>query len=278
MQQTAIITGAASGLGYELMLLLAKDNYDLVLIDIDKKKLKTIKSELQNKNNCRVKILSTDLSNVDSAEVVFDAIKNIKIDVLVNCAGFGIYGSFAENNWQQESSMLNLHIITITHLTKLVLQGMIERDRGKILNVSSLAAFQPGPMMALYYASKSYLLSFSEAIANELKDTGVSVTVLCPGPTKTCFQEVVSNTSSDNKISFNMACPKAVAAYGYKAMLKGKVVAIPGVFNKFLANLPRLLTRKRTTSIVRKIQEKNRTEPSNTCVFEKDVVLIKKNV
>ena len=278
MQQTAIITGAASGLGYELMLLLAKDNYDLVLIDIDKKKLKTIKSVLQNNNNCRVKILSADLSNVDSAEVVFDAIKNIKIDVLVNCAGFGIYGSFAENNWQQESSMLNLHIITITHLTKLVLQGMIERDRGKILNVSSLAAFQPGPMMALYYASKSYLLSFSEAIANELKDTGVSVTVLCPGPTKTCFQEVVSNTSSDNKISFNMACPKAVAAYGYKAMLKGKVVAIPGVFNKFLANLPRLLTRKRTTSIVRKIQEKNRTEPSNTCVFEKDVVLIKKNV
>ena len=169
--------------------------------------------------------------------------------------------------------MLNLHIITITHLTKLVLQGMIGRGHGKILNVLSLAAFQPGPMMALYYASKAYLLSFSEAIANELKGTGVSLTVLCPGPTKTCFQEVVSRSSSNNKISFNMACPKAVAAYGYKAMLKGKIVAIPGMFNKFLANLPRVLTRNRTTSIVRKIQEKNREKTSEVPILAKERII-----
>lgn len=271
MHKTAVITGAASGLGYELMLLLAKDEYNLVLIDIDEEKLKTIQSELQNGINSNVRIIPVDLSKNNSAETVFNTIKSIKIDVLVNCAGFGIYGSFVDTNWEKESAMLNLHIITITHLTKLVLQGMIERGHGKILNVSSLAAFQPGPMMALYYASKSYLLSFSEAIANELKNTGISVTVLCPGPTRTCFQEVVSSSSSENKISFNMACPKAVAAYGYKAMLKGKVVAVPGMFNKILANLPRILTRNRTTSIVRRIQEKNREKESSISVLVNEV-------
>lgn len=272
MQQTAVVTGAASGLGYELMLLLAKGKYNLVLIDIDEEKLKKIQSELQNKLNTNVSIIPIDLSENNSAETVFNAVKTIEIDVLINCAGFGVYGSFVDTNWGKESAMLNLNIITITHLTKLVLQGMIDRNHGRILNVSSLAAFQPGPMMALYYASKSYLLSFSEAIANELKDTGVSVTVLCPGPTKTCFQEVVSSTSSDNKISFNMACPKAVAAYGHKAMLKGKVVAVPGLFNKFLANLPRFLTRNRTTSIVRRIQEKNREKTSDATVLVNEVL------
>jgi len=151
-----------------------------------------------------------------------------------------------------------VHVITSTHLTKLLLDGMIKRGSGKILNISSLAAFQPGPLMAIYYASKSYLLSFSEAIANELKETGVTVTVLCPGPTKTAFQEVVSETASDNKIGFNMACPSEVALYGYEAMKKGKTVAIPGYINKFLASLHRFVSRGMATKIVRNLQEKNR--------------------
>ena len=153
-----------------------------------------------------------------------------------------------------------MHVITSTHLTKLLLEGMIQRGSGKILNISSLAAFQPGPLMSIYYASKSYLLSFSEAIANELKDTGVTVTVLCPRPTKTAFQEVVSETASDNKIGFNMACPSEVALYGYKAMQKGKIVAIPGFINKFLASLHRFVSRSMATKIVRNLQEKNREE------------------
>ena len=135
---------------------------------------------------------------------------------------------------------------------------MVERGSGKILNMSSLAAFQPGPLMAIYYASKAYILSFSEAIANELKGTGVTITVLCPGQTKTSFQEVVSEGTSENKIGFNIASPDEVAKYGYKAMLKGKSVAIPGAFNKFLSLLPRIMPRNTATSIVRKIQEKNR--------------------
>ena len=272
MPQTAIVTGAASGLGYELTLLLAKDKYDLVLIDVDSEKLVEVKSYIEKEYSSSVKVITTDLSNTDSAELVYKQVKNKPVDVLINNAGFGVFGSFTDTSWERESNMLNLHIITVTHLTKLMLKDMVARDSGKILNVSSLAAFMPGPMMALYYASKSYLLSFSEAIANELKETGVSVTALCPGQTKTGFQEVVSSASSDNKISFNIACPKEVALYGYKAMQKGKVVAVPGFFNKFLSNLPRFLTRKRVRCIVRSIQNKNR----DTSVTTETVELIKK--
>ncbi len=178
--------------------------------------------------------------------------------MLINNAGFGLFGTFVETDWQREAAMLNLHIMTTTHLTKLILKGMVERGAGKILNMSSLAAFQPGPLMAIYYASKAYILSFSEAIANELKGTGVTVTVLCPGQTKTSFQEVVSEKTSENKINFNMGCPKEVAAYGYKAMNKGKVVVVPGSINKFLSKLPRIMPRNAAANIVRKIQQKNR--------------------
>ena len=256
--KTALVTGGASGLGYELALLLAKDNYNLILIDIDANKLEKAKNEIQEKFNSEVTVLVKDLSIVNIAEEIFNEIKHTPIDVLINNAGFGLYGFFAETNWKREAAMLNLHIMTTTHLTKLLLKGMVERGSGKILNMSSLAAFQPGPLMSIYYASKSYILSFSEAIANELKGTGVTVTVLCPGQTKTSFQEVVSEGTSENKIGFNIASPDEVAKYGYKAMLKGKSVAIPGTFNKFLSLLPRIMPRNIATSIVRKIQEKNR--------------------
>lgn len=260
MTKTALITGAASGLGYELSLLLAKDAYNLILIDIDAEKLNKVKSEINQTYECEIDVLVKDLSRPNIAIDIIEALNGVSIDVLINNAGFGLFGTFSDTEWQRELDMLYLHIITTTHLTKLVLEGMIKRGFGKILNISSLAAFQPGPLMSIYYASKSYLLSFSEAIANELKDTGVTVTVLCPGPTKTSFQEVVSESASDNKISFNMACPSEVALYGYKAMQKGKTVAIPGLFNKFLATIHRFVTRKMAVKIIRNIQEKNREE------------------
>lgn len=171
-----------------------------------------------------------------------------------------MFGSFSETDWERESAMLHVHILTTTHLTKLVLEGMIKRGSGQILNMSSLAAFQPGPLMSIYYASKSFMLSFSEAIANELKGTGVTVTALCPGPTKTSFQNTVSENTCDNKIKFNMACAKEVALYGYKAMIKGKTYAIPGRFNKLLATIPRFISRNAATTIVRRIQAKNRED------------------
>jgi len=260
MNKTALVTGAASGLGYELTLLLANDAYKLILVDIDADNLAKVKGELEQDFKVEVHTLTKDLSLPNVAQEIMDDLKNPDIDVLINNAGFGLFGSFAETDWERESAMLHVHIMTTTHLTKLVLEGMVKRGAGKILNMSSLAAFQPGPLMSIYYASKGYMLSFSEAIANELKGTGVTVTALCPGPTKTAFQETVSEDSKENKITFNMACAKEVADYGYKAMLKGKAYAIPGSFNKFLAMLPRFIPRNAAASIVRKIQEKNRED------------------
>lgn len=258
MKQSALVTGAASGLGYELAVLLAKDNYKLFLVDIDSSKLIQVKTELEQTYNVEVVTLQKDLSQVNVAQEIMDDINNEPLDVLINNAGFGLFGSFVETSWEREAQMLNVHVVTATHLTKLVLKGMVKRGSGKILNMSSLAAFQPGPLMSIYYASKGYMLSFTEAIANELKGTGVTVTALCPGPTKTAFQETVSANTSENKIKFNMGCAKTVAMYGYKALLKGKPYAIPGGFNKFLATLPRVIPRNIAASIVRKLQEKNR--------------------
>lgn len=247
-------------MGYELTLLLAKDAYKLILVDIDSAKLADVQTEVETQFNVEVITLIKDLSLPNISQDIINDIGDAPIDVLINNAGFGLFGTFAETNWERESAMLNVHVITTTHLTKLVLEGMVKRGSGKILNMASLAAFQPGPLMSIYYASKSYMLSFSEAIANELKGTGVSVTALCPGPTKTAFQETVSEDANDNKITFNMACAKEVALYGYKAMLKGKSYAIPGRFNKVLAVIPRFITRNAATSIVRKLQAKNRAE------------------
>lgn len=258
MTKRALVTGAASGLGYELAFLLAKDGYNLFLVDIDRMRLEQVKTEIQTNFKIKVFTIVKDLSQKSVAQEIMDSINNEPIDVLINNAGFGLFGSFVDTDWERESAMLHVHILTTTHLTKLVLEGMVKRGSGKILNMSSLAAFQPGPFMSIYYASKGYMLSFSEAIANELKGTGVTVTALCPGPTKTAFQKTVSADSCDNKITFNMASAKEVAQYGYNAMLRGKSYAIPGRFNKFLAIIPRLVTRKTAASIVRKIQEKNR--------------------
>ena len=247
-------------MGYELTLLLAKDAYKLILVDIDSAKLADVQTEVETQFNVEVITLIKDLSLPNISQDIINDIGDAPIDVLINNAGFGLFGTLAETNWERESAMLNVHVITTTHLTKLVLEGMVKRGSGKILNMASLAAFQPGPLMSIYYASKSYMLSFSEAIANELKGTGVTVTALCPGPTKTAFQETVSEDANDNKITFNMACAKEVALYGYKAMLKGKSYAIPGRFNKVLAVIPRFITRNAATSIVRKLQAKNRAD------------------
>lgn len=258
--KTALITGGASGLGYEFALLFAKDGYNLVLVDINSEKLEESQKNLQNLFSVDVLIMTKDLSQINISEEIMTELNGVQIEALVNNAGFGVFGVFHESDWQRQAQMLNLHVVTTTHLTRLVLGGMVKRGSGKILNLSSLAAFQPGPLMSLYYATKGYILSFSEAIANELKGTGVTVTALCPGPTKTAFQEVVASDSSENKIAFNMASAQDVAAYGYKAMMKGKSVAIPGGFNKILGTLPRFIPRNMATKIVRRIQEKNRED------------------
>ena len=152
--------------------------------------------------------------------------------------------------------MINLHVLNTTHLTKLFLKDMVKKNKGKILNIASVAAFQPGPLMSLYYATKAFILHFTEAISNEVKDKNISISVLCPGQTNTNFQQHVS--SKKNKINFNTGCPVKVAKYGYRALKNNITVSVPGLINKFIVFLGRILPRSTSTNLVRYIQEKNR--------------------
>jgi short-subunit dehydrogenase len=260
MDNTALITGGANGIGLELARLMAKDSYNLVLVD-QRNELPDVKKDLLNINpGIEIKTIIKDLTDPDAAMKIYEELEKDKviIDVLVNNAGFGHYGEFSETDWETELKMLKLHVINLTHMTKLFLKGMIERKKGKIMNVASMAAFQPSPLMSVYFASKAYILHFSEAIANEVKGTGVTVTVLCPGATKTGFQEIINAGMPDYADKgWVYTTPRAVAEYGYKAMNRGKVVAIHRFVNYLTANLIRFLPRNIVTNLTRKIQEKN---------------------
>ncbi len=258
MSKWALVTGAASGLGFEFAKLLAKDEYNLILVDLQQNALQEKKALLNEVSNVKVECLSVNLGEKDSADKVFQAIQQLKVDVevLVNNAGFGIFGAFSNTEWEREETMMYLHVFTPTKLVKLLLPGMLNRNSGKILNVSSLAAFHPGPLMTMYYSTKAYLLSFSTSVATELKGTNVSMTVLCPGITKTGFQKAVG--SSDPKIKVNMASAGQVAEYGYRALLKGKVLAVPGFMNNLILFIRRFVSYPAQAKMVMRIQEKNR--------------------
>ena len=242
--KTALITGASGGLGLEFAKIFAKENYNLVLIARSEEKLKDIKKELEEKFKIEVLVISKDLSQVNSAQEIHNLLKDNEINVLINNAGFATHGRFEEIPLKNEVDELILNIVTLTLLTKLFSKEMVKKGEGKILNVSSTAAFQPGPLMAVYYASKSYVLSFSEAISEELKGTGVSVTALCPGATNTGFAKRggVENTML---FSLGLMSPKKVAMVGYKALMSGKRVVVPGVKNNvtsfFLKHAPHAL-------------------------------------
>jgi short-subunit dehydrogenase len=181
--------------------------------------------------------------------------RKIDIDILVNNAGFGLVGPFLTNDFAEEVGVLQLNVLALTELTKLLLPAMVKRKRGKILNLGSTAAFQPGPFMAIYYATKAYVLSFSEAVAEELRHTGVTVTALCPGPTRTEFAVAAQMTSSRLFTTFGVADAAAVAEYGYVAMMHGRRLAIPGIKNKIVAQANRFAPRTLTAKIARMAQE-----------------------
>ncbi len=261
MRKTGIVTGAASGLGYEFSNLLAKDSYDLVLVDINEQKLMETKQKIEETHQVNVCTLVCDLRKSDRIEYVYDQVKDKNVEVLINNAGFGLFGFFAETDWEIEESMIQLHVLTVTHLTKLVLKDMIRKGSGKILNVSSVAAFQPGPLMAVYYATKAYILSFSEALANEVKGTGVTVTVLCPGQTKTNFQKITATNSKKKQCKpdfLSAADPAKVALYGYNDMIAGDSKSVPGILNKFLVLLSGLTPSRYSVSLIRRMQERIR--------------------
>jgi short-subunit dehydrogenase len=259
-RSVCLITGGASGLGFEFARLARADGYDLVLVDLCPKLLKEAKAALGKTGYGRIDLLTFDLSSPNAGQRLYQDIKSRSIDLLINNAGFGLFGNFSETSWKREEKMLFLHIMTITQLTKLILRDMIARDRGRIMIVSSMAAFQPGPLMAVYYASKSYLLSLAEALSEEVRNSKVHVMAFCPGPTLTDFQKTVSAASSQNRLSFNMADKTSVARYGYRALFGKRTVVIPGSFNRFLALLPRILPRELVAHLVWKIQIKNRPQ------------------
>jgi uncharacterized protein len=255
---TALITGASSGIGLALANIHASKGDNLILVARNQAKLLQLKQLLSTQYNIAVHIIPADLSTPNIAESIFTATQAIGLPItyLINNAGFGDFGLFYESNWAKQQQMIELNITTLTQLTHIYLPTMIAQGHGKIMNVASTAAFQSGPTMAVYYATKAYVLHFSEAIANELKGTGVTVTALCPGATESGFQAAAAMEESKLVKGKKLPTSKEVAEYGYKAMMKGKVVAIHGVMNYILANSVRFMPRAAVVAITRIMQDK----------------------
>jgi short-subunit dehydrogenase len=256
-QETALITGASGGIGYELAKLFAYERHNLVLVDKRGEKLNEIAHEFEKEYGIFVKTIVIDLSSATSAEEIFTILQkeSIKVDILINNAGFGSYGFFHETDLITEQQMLQVNVMCITSLTKLFLKDMVKQGYGKILNVASTAAFQSGPLMAVYFATKAYVLSFSEAIANELEGTGVTVTALCPGPTSSGFQYTTGMQNAKAASSWRLMDPTTVAKIGYDGLMANKTVVIPGFTNKLLATAARFADKKLVTKIVRNIHQ-----------------------
>ena len=260
-RKTALITGASFGIGMEFARIFAREGYNLVLVARSADKLRQAASELEKAHGTRSLILATDLTEPGASAYVLDQTTraDIQVDVLVNNAGFGQYGLFAENDLEECLRQIQLNVTTLTHLTRLYLPAMIERAKterktGRILNVASTAAFQPGPLMAVYFATKAYVLHFSEALANELHGTGVTVTCLCPGPTATEFHKR-ANATGQRLLKFGAMDARTVAEDGYRGLMAGKPVVISGFKNWLMAESVRLAPRGLVTAMARKIQE-----------------------
>jgi uncharacterized protein len=258
MKKTALITGASNGIGLELAKIHASKGDNLVLVARNKSRLDELKKELETKYKVSIYIIGKDLSVTNAAQQVFDETKNqnIQVDYLINNAGFGDFGMFYETDWNKELQMINLNITCLTQFTKLYIKEMVNRKSGKIMNVASTAAFQSGPTMAVYYATKAFVLSFSEAIDNEVSDKGVTVTALCPGATESGFQDAANMQESKLVKGKKLPTSNEVAMYGYDSMMKGKTVAIHGMMNYLMANSVRFTPRALVVKLTRMIQDK----------------------
>jgi len=256
--QTALITGASGGIGYELAKLFARDGYNLVLVARNGDKLNRVAAELREQYGITVKAIALDLSAVPSSRFLFDQLQGeaVVVDVLVNNAGFGGFGEFAGMREDEILGQIQLNITALTHLTRLFLPGMLARGRGKIMNVASTAAFQPGPLMAVYYATKAYVLSFSEALANEVAGSGVVVSCFCPGATDTGFAKRAGTEDSRLFKKIGAMNVETVALDGYRGLMEGKTVVISGMQNWLVAESVRFAPRKWVTAISRWVAEK----------------------
>ena len=257
MKKTALITGASSGIGKELAFIHAKNGGDLILIARSINKLNEIKNTLETQYKIKVFVIQKDLTLPDATKEVYKEVKtkNITIDYLINNAGFGGIGKFHERDMQQDISMINLNITALTTLTHYFLQDFTAKNSGKILNVSSTASFFPGPLQAVYFATKAYVTSFTNAIAEELHDTNITITNLMPGATETDFAKI---SGMDKTAMFDKTTSaKSVALDGYNGMLKGKLDVISGLTfsQKIMTAMVPLTPKKVILSQVRKMQE-----------------------
>jgi uncharacterized protein len=253
----AVITGASTGIGREFAFLCAHEGYDLVLIARSQFQLEIVASEIRRTTGRTVVVIAKDLSDPEIPREVYDEIvcTRLPVEVLINNAGFGLLGHFWELDQAEQMRMVHLNIGALTHLCRLFLPGFIEQRRGRILNVASTAAFQPGPLMSVYYASKAYVVSFSEALHNEARDYGVSVTALCPGPTRTEFDKRAGTSGTRLFKSRNMMDAPTVAKIGMDAMKSGKSLAIAGRLNAIMAFLTRFAPIEFTAGMARRFQE-----------------------
>jgi uncharacterized protein len=255
---SALITGASSGIGLELAKLFARDGHDVVLVARRADKLKQLAAELGSAHRIRATVIPADLADPVVPEEIFRTLDaaDIEVDVVVNNAGFGLVGPFLATDLATELRMIRVNVMALTQLTKLFLPRLLGRGGGRILNVASTAGFQPGPFMAVYYATKAYVISFSEALAEELRGTGVTVTCLCPGLTRTGFQEAARmDRVRLFKLPFVMDAAR-VARAGYDGVLKGKRMVIPGLVNKLMPLTVRFAPRSIVTRVVRLLNER----------------------
>jgi uncharacterized protein len=255
---TVLITGASGGIGYELAKLFAKDHHNLVLVARNRPRLGQIADELQRQFGITVTTVALDLTEPDAPRALFAQLQSdgVAIDILINNAGYGKFGEFADVPVEESLGQIQLNITALTSLTRLFLGPMLERRSGRIMNVASTAGFQPGPLMAVYYATKAYVISFSEALANELAGKGVAVTCLCPGATETNFAAHAGNDKTRLFKNLRPMDAKTVARVGYRGLLKGKTLVIPGFRNWLVAESVRFSPRKLATAVSRWVSER----------------------
>ena len=233
MKDWVLITGASQGIGYEFAKLFAADDYPLVLLARDETRLKQIADELSACHSVKVKVLPHDLSLPAAADEIFAELQREKIHVgiLVNNAGFGFKGAFVDLDWRKQSDLVQVNITALAQLTHLFVKPMLARREGRILNVASTASFMPGPFMAMYYASKAFVLSFSQALAEELAGSGVTVTTVCPGLTRSQFQARAGLKRTEG---FPMMEADTVARIGYRGLMRGKRLVVTGWINRLV--------------------------------------------